>query len=254
MRAKYRELRGPQGVALAQARRRKEQLQGAVQALQAANRILARRQDGTRATEVEGAPQDLEEAAVSAENLATAMERVNENISEFNEQTDQAAEKTEDAGDEVDSNINNQIARGIQLSAQLGATLVQSARQGGLSFQQAFSSVLQTVSSVLALSGNPILGAALGGVGSFVGAFQEGGRVPHAGMALVGERGPELVNLPGGSRVRSNSETERMINAGMSQNVVVRVEQELVRLPNGDLGAAVNESQKRASIYDRRNG
>jgi hypothetical protein len=45
-----------------------------------------------------------------------------------------------------------------------------------------------------------------------------------------------------------------MINAGMSQNVVVRVEQELVRLPNGDLGAAVNESQKRASIYDRRNG
>jgi DNA repair exonuclease SbcCD ATPase subunit len=255
MRAKYRELRGPQGVALAQARRRKEEVQGAVRGLQAANRILARREDddAIRATGVEGAPQDLEEAAVSAENLATAMERVNENISEFNEQTDQAAEKTKDAGDEVDSNINNQIARGIQLSAQLGATLVQSARQGGFSFQQAFSSILQTVGQVLALTGNPVLGAALGGAGSFVGAFQDGGRVPRSGLAFVGEAGPELVNLPGGAEVKSNKETQQIMAQSPAPSTTnVNVTADLARVGPGELGIVIREVERYQSKHPPR--
>jgi len=177
LRTEMDSLLDPQGVALAQARRTKEAYEAGVDALESANRILARRQAGIQAQQVQTAPQNLEEAAVSAENLKRAMEEVNQNIEEFNRQTDQASNSTEDAGDNINDDINNQIARGIQLSAQLGSTLVQSAREGGLSFQQAFSSILQTVGQVLALSGNPIFGAALSGSGALVGAFHEGGAV-----------------------------------------------------------------------------
>jgi len=35
--------------------------------------------------------------------------------------------------------------------------------------------------------------------------------MPHSGMALVGERGPELVQLPGGSQVSSAKDSAAMM-------------------------------------------
>lgn len=59
----------------------------------------------------------------------------------------------------------------------------------------------------------PFLGKAAGGI---VGAATGGSR---SGTFLVGEQGPELVNLPAGSRVRSNPDTRRMFaEAGSSQS------------------------------------
>jgi len=46
--------------------------------------------------------------------------------------------------------------------------------------------------------------------------FADGG-VSGGGMAVVGERGPELVNLPKGARVHSNAESKKMAS---SSNVV----------------------------------
>ncbi len=253
LRSQYRSLRTPQGVALAQARRTKQQLEGQVEALRNVNRILARRQDGIQVAQVEAAPQNLEEAAVSAENLSKAMEDVNESIREFNQETDQTSDNTEDAGDNINDNINNQIARGIQLSAQLGSTLVQSARQGGLSFKQAFSSILQTVGQVLALSGNPIAGAALSGTGAFVGAFQEGGRVPRSGMALVGEAGPELVNLPAGSEVHSNQETQEVMTPPRNRMTLQHEHNlSLERIGPGQLGVILREVESYQSKHPPR--
>jgi hypothetical protein len=37
---------------------------------------------------------------------------------------------------------------------------------------------------------------------------------PASGLTLVGERGPELVNLPGGSRVYSNQQSQQMTSGG----------------------------------------
>lgn len=241
LRNRFDQLLGPQGVALAQAQRTQQAYERGLEALKNANRILARRQNGIQAQQVEAAPQNLEEAAVSAENLKQAMEDVNDSIEEFNRQTGESSENTEDAGDNIDNKINNQIARGIQLSAQLGATLVQSARQGGLSFQQAFSTILQTVGQVLALTGNPIAGAAVSGAGSFVGAFEEGGQVPRSGLALVGEAGPELVQLPRGSTVHSNSNTEAMVAPSQNSQVSVQVESSLQRIGPGELGVVLRE-------------
>jgi hypothetical protein len=54
-----------------------------------------------------------------------------------------------------------------------------------------------------------ILGYAHGGV---VGHAAEGG--PRSNLTMVGENGPELVSLPAGSSVRSNSDTTRMLSGG----------------------------------------
>ena len=280
LRSEITQLAGPQGVALAQARRTRDAYRGGVEALRNANRIIARREDGIRARQIQGALptasqgappllqsiQELsgqanvldqfmskfEEAAVSAEALRRATEEVNDNIQEFEQQTSGASDSAQEAGDAVDNNINNQIARGIQLSAQLGATLVQSARQGGLSFQQAFSSILQTVGSVLALSGNPIAGAALSASGTFVGAFQEGGRVPRSGTVLLGEAGPELVNLPAGSTVHSNAETQEMMTPPRGGQVNVQVTGDIKRVGPGELGVVLREVDRYQSKHPPR--
>lgn len=60
--------------------------------------------------------------------------------------------------------------------------------------------------------------------------FFANGGVSAGGLAVVGERGPELVNLPRGSRVHSNSESKKM---GGGNTVHVHV--------NGRLGASDSE-------------
>jgi len=45
--------------------------------------------------------------------------------------------------------------------------------------------------------------------------FAEGG-VSAGGLAVVGEKGPELVNLPRGSRVHSNADSRKMVGSGGS--------------------------------------
>ena len=46
--------------------------------------------------------------------------------------------------------------------------------------------------------------------GNIKGAFADGGIVSASGLQLVGEKGPELVKLPAGSRVHSNAESVKM--------------------------------------------
>ena len=46
--------------------------------------------------------------------------------------------------------------------------------------------------------------------------FFAGGGVSKGGLAVVGERGPELVNLPRGSRVHSNRDSRKMVSSGGS--------------------------------------
>lgn len=45
-------------------------------------------------------------------------------------------------------------------------------------------------------------------------AFASGGTMRRSGMAIVGEKGPELVHLPAGARVYSNSESQKMMGGG----------------------------------------
>ena len=64
------------------------------------------------------------------------------------------------------------------------------------------------------------LGNKIGGVFGFA----QGGIVPKTGMHMVGERGPELVRLPQGSRVYNNSDTRSMMGGGsVTNNITVQV-------------------------------
>jgi phage-related protein len=62
--------------------------------------------------------------------------------------------------------------------------------------------VLSALSSIASATGG-IFGSALNSVGSFFG-FAEGGTVGQGGYAIVGENGPELALLPGGTQVIPN--------------------------------------------------
>ena len=79
------------------------------------------------------------------------------------------------------------------------------------------STIANAIEKSVAFAKNPIIGVALGAVmgglaatlfNSLVPKFATGGL--GSGLALVGERGPELVDLGGGSRVYSNSESRGM--------------------------------------------
>ena len=52
--------------------------------------------------------------------------------------------------------------------------------------------------------------------------FAEGG-VSSGGMAVVGEKGPELVNLPAGAKVHSNKQSRKMVSSGGGNTINVTV-------------------------------
>jgi hypothetical protein len=52
--------------------------------------------------------------------------------------------------------------------------------------------------------------------------FERGGVTP-GGTVMVGEGGAELVTLPRGSRVHSNSESKRMMGSALPKTVVLRI-------------------------------
>jgi len=53
--------------------------------------------------------------------------------------------------------------------------------------------------------------------------YSMGGITPYSGTFLVGERGPELVSLPGNSKVFNNADTSRMMSPTININVTGRV-------------------------------
>ena len=76
-------------------------------------------------------------------------------------------------------------------------------------------------------------------------AMAAGGYVNRGGLALVGERGPELVNLPRGSRVHSASESRSMASGGNTNinismgSVVVREQADIARIAR-ELGRRID--------------
>lgn len=60
-------------------------------------------------------------------------------------------------------------------------------------------------------------------IGFTIPGFEKGTLFAPGGMALVGEGGPELVNLPRGSRVHTNAQSKRMMNNGMPKTMILRV-------------------------------
>ena len=103
-----------------------------------------------------------------------------------------------------------------------------------------------------------------GSMGSlFGGAFANGTPYAPGGLSLVGERGPELVNLPRGSRVHTAQETSRMMGGtldirllvpegvtaeqvqGIATGVSVRVVSQTATAQRRGLNGSVSDMQRR---------
>jgi len=77
--------------------------------------------------------------------------------------------------------------------------------------------------------------------------FSKGGTVSNNGMQLVGEKGPELVKLPVGSRVFSNKDSRNMVSGGgTTNNITVQV--------SGRVGASDQEIKDIARKVSREIG
>lgn len=77
-----------------------------------------------------------------------------------------------------------------------------------------------------------IIISAIGVLLAKINPFAEGG-ITRQGLSLVGEKGPELVRLPQGSRVYSNSDSRKMLSNGQTNNITVNVQ--------GRIGASDSE-------------
>jgi len=96
--------------------------------------------------------------------------------------------------------------------------------------------------------GGGFLGGLLGGIGKIFG-FANGTSYAPGGLAMVGERGPELVELPRGARVNTASETRRMMspanqNGGQGSNDVVTI---VLQDDSGRMASIADQQIKTAS-------
>ncbi len=75
-------------------------------------------------------------------------------------------------------------------------------------------------------------------------AFARGGLMGKTGLALVGERGPELLALAGGTRVFNNHETKRILNSAPTVNTHVSLNGAVIR-EQADIGRLANAITKK---------
>lgn len=107
----------------------------------------------------------------------------------------------------------------------------------GASFKDAIGNLLGSISS-------RFLNAGIDSLFSVIPGFANGTNSAPGGMALVGERGPELVNLPRGSQVKTAGETQRMLGGGVAT----------VQVIGGDLMLSDNGSiMARVQVMDAQN-
>ena len=85
--------------------------------------------------------------------------------------------------------------------------------------------IVQALVMGIAVTWAPIALAMAAGAGMMYasGAFAKGGVTPNSGTFLVGEQGPELVSLPGNSRVYNNGQTNGMMGNTINVHVEGRV-------------------------------
>tara|TARA_R110000824_G_scaffold196128_4_gene379168 strand:+ start:1508 stop:3607 length:2100 start_codon:yes stop_codon:yes gene_type:complete len=86
------------------------------------------------------------------------------------------------------------------------------------------TAILGAIPMAAIMIGLAVGAAVFGAILHLTGGFASGGIIPNRGMQIVGERGPELVKLPRGSRVHSNTDSKRMLSSGHTNNIHVNVQ------------------------------
>jgi len=79
---------------------------------------------------------------------------------------------------------NRKLARGIRLSSNLGATLIEAAQGTETEWNRVLGQVLGTVGSIVGIA-NPVAGAGIAGAGTLLGSFDQGGFTGMGGTGQV---------------------------------------------------------------------
>ena len=180
-------------------------------------RQITRIQDDTR-TRIEGInialtdkqKQITEDAATEARKVGeSAQERIGILKDKF---FDKVGPLADDAKNKINSYIDDVQKRvgELQAAAVAAAAAVASVGGGG-SDNGVASGLSNALTSLVTTTRNA--GSFDRGVNGR-GGYASGGRSIPGGLSLVGEQGPELVRLPGGSDVFSNADTGRMLGGG----------------------------------------
>ncbi|ASP30803.1 hypothetical protein CHH26_11610 [Qipengyuania flava] len=126
-------------------------------------------------------------------------------------------------------NVGNTFGGVAGTIADLAASIINPAMQSSIDKAAQLQNSLQGLTSVLQKVFGKKLGGILGAGLQIFSAFAGGGKVPGfangtnyapGGLAMVGERGPELVNLPRGSQVFTNRESMGMMGGKLQIEVV----------------------------------
>lgn len=120
---------------------------------------------------------------------------------------------------------------------------------GARSFSDALKGVLQNLANMALNAAFKALGTSLG-----IPAFAKGTNYAPGGLALVGERGPELVDLPRGSRVYTNGQTQGMMRGGDSYRFNVSVNGRMSERERRETGSQVASAAQRKLAATRRTG
>lgn len=88
----------------------------------------------------------------------------------------------------------------------------------------AFMNIIKNISGLGQAAGNVMTGGLSGALMSHLPKFAEGGVMGSTGLAMVGERGPEAVLLPGGSRVYPTGSGPSGGGGGGTQTIILQID------------------------------
>jgi hypothetical protein len=153
----------------------------------------------------------------TTENLKAASREVTKDLSEkFGKAIPKAIQ---DQRDQIAQTFGNSMSRGMMAALNgnfrqfLSQVFMNAASRG---FSDAFSGLFKK-----GTAGGGFLGAGLNAVASFFGAGKYASGGPASGLSLVGEQGPELVNLGGMANVMTAAMTRRVMGGGSPEITVI---------------------------------
>ncbi|WP_316394946.1 hypothetical protein [Bradyrhizobium sp. 33ap4] len=137
--------------------------------------------------------------------IAERLKSIYPNVADALNSVEAAGMRTNEALREISNTVSNSLTTGL-------ADLIDGTKSAGDAFASMAKSIIRSIEEVVikqAIVAPLLRGFGLGGGGSLIPAFADGGIAP-GGLALVGERGPELVSLPKGSKVIPNHVSAQM--------------------------------------------
>jgi tape measure domain-containing protein len=154
------------------------------------------------------------ELRAKVDELSAAYAASKQNVEQMTAAQESMKQLGQELGQSMTSFFSDMVSGGKNAE---DAVMNLTKRLADMAFQAAFMGT----GPMAALFGTSSSGGIFGSLFSAIPGFANGTNSAPGGLAMVGERGPELVNLPRGSQVIPNIDTRKMMQGGGSAPIVV---------------------------------